>query len=73
MNAEYPNWNVWRSVDDLGRPAAWVATNRTRDSLFAPTLHGDTAEKLEQQLRNPPLAAGLSVRALKRAQVNSGE
>ncbi|MUL39705.1 hypothetical protein FZ103_00670 [Streptomonospora sp. PA3] len=56
LNRQYPNWKVWRSKDDRGRPAAWVATNkRGHDSVCAPTLHEPTAAKLEAQLQAPPL------------------
>ncbi|MBB6174923.1 hypothetical protein HNR23_004983 [Nocardiopsis mwathae] len=60
LNDKYPDWKVWRSFDERGRPAAWVATNKTAGSDIAPTLHADTAEKLEAQLKNPGYAHGLA-------------
>ncbi|GAA3730377.1 hypothetical protein HDA32_005982 [Spinactinospora alkalitolerans] len=65
LNREYPNWRVWRSRDDRGRSAAWVATNRTPGSPWAPTLHGDDAGLLEAQLQDPPPAYGRPLAPLK--------
>ncbi|MDA2809622.1 hypothetical protein O4J56_03120 [Nocardiopsis sp. RSe5-2] len=46
-------WRVWRSRDDQGRPAAWVATNIGVPGAV-PTLHETTPERLEAQMKNPP-------------------
>ncbi|GAA3739008.1 hypothetical protein [Salinactinospora qingdaonensis] len=53
LSTEFPGWHIWRSVDKHGNTAAWVATNR-RDDGYSPTLHEDTAERLETVLRHPP-------------------
>ncbi|GAA1980436.1 hypothetical protein GCM10009799_01970 [Nocardiopsis rhodophaea] len=68
LNDKYPDWKVWRSVDDQGRPAAWLATNKTAGSEFAPTLHADSAEQLEAQLQNPGHAHGLALADLPRGE-----
>ncbi|WP_017623711.1 hypothetical protein [Nocardiopsis chromatogenes] len=46
-------WHIWRSVDDRGRPAAWVATN-LGVSGAAPTLHETTPERLKAAMGDPP-------------------
>ncbi|WP_017623195.1 hypothetical protein [Nocardiopsis chromatogenes] len=54
LNTAYNGrWRVWRSRDDKGRPAAWVATNIGVPGA-APTLHETTPERLEAQMKNPP-------------------
>ncbi|MBB6174198.1 hypothetical protein HNR23_004258 [Nocardiopsis mwathae] len=60
LNDRYPDWKVWRSVDEHGQPAAWLASNKTAGPEFAPTLHADTADKLEAQLKDPGHAHGLA-------------
>ncbi|MFC7330837.1 hypothetical protein [Marinactinospora rubrisoli] len=55
LQETYPGWRIWRSRDHYGRPAAWLASNCGVPGA-APTLHGDTAEKLEAQLQSPPRA-----------------
>ncbi|MBB4931869.1 hypothetical protein F4561_002689 [Lipingzhangella halophila] len=63
LRREYPGWRIRRSRNGY-RLAGWVATN-LRDDDRAPTLHGDTAEELEQQLKDPPQRAGRPFPALR--------
>ncbi|MFW5415359.1 hypothetical protein J0910_01655 [Nocardiopsis sp. CNT-189] len=54
LNTEHAGkWRVWRSLDDRGRPAAWVATNLGVPGA-APTLHETTPERLEARMQAPP-------------------
>ncbi|GAB3210942.1 hypothetical protein ACQEU5_07900 [Marinactinospora thermotolerans] len=58
LNAEHTGrWRVWRSLDEHGRPAAWVATNLGAAGA-AMTLHETTPERLEEQMNAPPPAYG---------------
>lgn len=54
LNAEHAGlWRIWRSSDEHGRPAAWVATN-IGVPRAAPTLHETSLERLEARLKSPP-------------------
>lgn len=57
LNHEYPGWRVWRSRHNSA-PAKWVASNLDPQSPHDPTLHGDSAEELENRLEDPPLRIG---------------
>ncbi|WP_017586635.1 hypothetical protein [Nocardiopsis ganjiahuensis] len=57
LNRDYPGWSVWRSRRD-DTLAGWVASNLNPRSQYDPTLHGDTADELEDRLKNPPLRIG---------------
>ncbi|TQN31154.1 hypothetical protein FHX37_1046 [Haloactinospora alba] len=60
LREDYPGWRIWRSRRGT-RPAGWVATSLTPQDGRAPTLHADTAEELELQLKNPPMGIGLDI------------
>ncbi|MDA2805807.1 hypothetical protein [Nocardiopsis suaedae] len=58
LNSEFTGlWRVWRSTDGQGRPASWVATN-IGVSRAVPTLHEPTPERLEAQMKAPPMGYG---------------
>ena len=61
LNAAHAGrWRIWRSRDEYGRPAAWVASNHGAPGASA-TLHAPTAAELEALLAAPPPGAGLGL------------
>jgi|SRR5690606_4225572 len=61
LNAAHAGrWKIWRSRDEYGRPAAWIASNTGVPGASA-TLHAATAAELEALLAAPPPGAGLGL------------
>ncbi|WP_046470345.1 hypothetical protein [Allosalinactinospora lopnorensis] len=63
LNLDYPGWHCWRT-HERGRLRAWCASNKDPGSDRAPTLHGDTADQLEAQLKDPPRKRGRTIAEL---------
>ena len=51
VEADFPEWRVWRSCDYLGRPASWWASRRHSAVWAEPqTVAGDSEAELRAEL-----------------------
>ena len=60
LQADHPQWRIWRAHDARGRPDRWVATRKIDDDV-EPTITADTAEQLAARLARPGRRVGRGV------------
>ncbi|HLU76170.1 MAG TPA: hypothetical protein VKZ82_28590, partial [Nonomuraea sp.] len=60
LQADHPQWRIWRAHDARGRPDGWVATRKIDDDV-EPTITADTAEQLAARLARPGRRVGRGV------------